>query len=81
MKKAPSSDKSKDGAFNEIFEQNVSRVLSVGDHLSRPIVAYRLKRLHEAWRATILEPKRLRCSHINLAPSGVYRADKSPSRR
>lgn len=43
------------------------------DHLSRTTVTSCLMRFQRAWRATI------QCSHSNLAPSGVYIVDKSPS--
>ena len=43
-------------------------------HLSRPAVASGLKRLPGSATG------RRMCSPINLAPGGVYRADKSPSR-
>ncbi len=44
------------------------------DHLSRPQVAMGLKRLPESVTG------RHMCFPINLAPDGVYRADKSPCR-
>ena len=44
------------------------------DHLSRLQVAMELKRLPESVTGRHI------CFPINLAPSGVYRADKSPCR-
>ena len=44
------------------------------DHLSRPQVAMRLKRLPESVTGSHMR------FPINLAPDGVYRADKSPCR-
>ena len=44
------------------------------DHLSRLQVAMELKRLPESVTG------RHMCFTINLAPDGVYRADKSPCR-
>ena len=44
------------------------------DHLSRPQVAMGLKRLPESVTG------RHMCFPINLAPDGVYRANKSPCR-
>ena len=61
--------------INRRIVSDVCKPSSVLDgHLSRPEVAIRLERLPESVTG------RHMCSPINLAPGGVYRADKSPSR-
>lgn len=56
-----------------LSKQSISRVLFClhsGDYLSRPIIAYRLKRHNPKGRRATLIP-----SLFGLAPDGVYRAN------